>query len=65
MKVKGLLVAAVAAMMCFGANAQAKFISGDMGLNIDYSLGVFNKWDGEKFDDNITQHGIGDRKSVV
>ena len=59
MKVKGLLVAAVAAMLSFGANAQAKFISGDMGLNIDYSLGVFNKWDGEKFDDNFTQHGVG------
>lgn len=41
MKVKGLLVAAAAAMLCFGANAQAKFISGDMGLNINMGFGQF------------------------
>ena len=41
MKVKCLLVAAAAAMLCFGANAQAKFISGDMGLNINMGFGQF------------------------
>lgn len=52
MKVKSLLVAATLAVATFGANAQAKFIAGDMGLNVNLGIGNFDDndfdldWDG-------------------
>lgn len=42
MKVKSLLVAAALAVATFGANAQAKFIAGDMGLNVNLGIGNFD-----------------------
>lgn len=45
MKVKSLLVAATLAVATFGANAQAKFIAGDMGLNINLGIGNFEDAD--------------------
>lgn len=63
MKVKGLLVAAVAAMLSFGANAQAKFISGDMGLNIDMGVGQFSAddfdWDTDGLKVDASQISLG------
>lgn len=45
MKVKSLLVAAVLSIATISANAQAKFIAGDMGLNINLGVGNFDDAD--------------------
>lgn len=52
MKVKSLLVAAVLSIATISANAQAKFIAGDMGLNINLGVGNFDDADFD-FDGNL------------